>query len=276
MSLEIIRPDGNPELVLASMKQVLVAYEADFSRFKSDSLVSRLNAGERVALTPELKTLIETTTKLASQTNQHFNAHIDLRALGYDSTFEAKDFQLQRPSDPPPPFPEGLLLEDETVRLQPGSAIDFGGFLKGYLSQKLAEQYQTAGQGIIINLGGDLSVRGEDLDQTAFEVGVYNPVLKADVPLELRNQSLSTSGTYKRQWELDGETFHHLVAPESNANPESDLVSVSVWGPDGSLTDAFATAVFALAPNERDAWIKAQTDYTFLTIDHNGYTNLSV
>lgn len=271
MSLEIIKPTSNPEAVLKEIKASLDFYEAQFSRFKSDSLIARLNAGQKVANTLELESLLRLSKALSSATQGFFNPHVDLATHGYAESFETHNFSASELGKSVPVFPHGLLVHDEeAVQLKPNVALDFGGFLKGYLSQQLVDKYQSTGQGIILNLGGDLSVRGADLNQSAFTIGVYNPVTKSEVPVKLYNHSLSTSGTYKRRWELAGETFHHIIDPSKNQNSDSPLVSVSVSGPSGAHCDAFATALLAMEGAQRESFIKSQPDYDFLMIDQTG------
>ncbi len=270
MSLEVIEPTGNPELVLADFKDTLRVFEQQFSRFKTSSLISQLNQGETVLLTPELKALINVAKGLSAQTNQRFNPHVNAAAVGYEASFTEQNFTPAKTVAPAPPFPDGLIVEGSTVRLHPGMVLDFGGFLKGYLSQFLAEKHQTAGKGILVNLGGDLTVRGEDSDRPDFAIGIYNPITQQEVIVKLRNQSLSTSGTYKRRWEKEGQTYHHVLDARDHQSAESEFISVSLWGPFGAEVDALATAFFSANETERQQWVGQNPGLSSLTINQSG------
>src|SRR5689334_133573 len=70
----------------------LEAYEARFSRFRSTSELSALNAslGEPFPATPQLFSLVETSLELAQRSDRLFDPTIlrGLEAAGYDRSFE--------------------------------------------------------------------------------------------------------------------------------------------------------------------------------------------
>lgn len=270
MSLELILPNADPVLVLEDIEATLARYEADFSRFQPNSLVSRLNRGESVTTTSELTKLMAIGTELSQLTNGLFNPHVNLSSQGYAESFESQNFRAQTDEVTVLPFPQGLIIEGETITLKPNMVIDFGGFLKGYLSEQLAEKHKSAAQGLIVNLGGDLTVRGSDLKTDSFQIGIVNPVTKTEESVWLKNQSLSTSGSYKRRWHLNGEAQHHLINPTTHRAAETDIVSASVYGSAGAECDAFATALFAATPTQIEAWRQTHTHLNFLTIDTEG------
>ncbi len=87
------------------------------------------------------------------------------------------------------------------VILHDTQALDFGGFLKGYLAHhisRLIEETYSVCTGNIVNIGGDLHTRGYDEHGNPFVFAMYNPVLKTEFSVPITNMSLATSGTYAR------------------------------------------------------------------------------
>ena len=95
---------------------------------------------------------------------------------------------------------ENILLNNNYIHKKKDQYLDFGGFLKGWTTQKMSKMcYDVSGS--IINLGGDIVVQGRDLNTTNFHLVIGNPInTKKDFHVQLKNEALATSGTYKRQW----------------------------------------------------------------------------
>lgn len=277
-SLELIEPKCEPKCMVAKIKDTLNLYEQTFSRFKRDSSLSRLNQGETITTNELFAEVLRLATTLSQKLPpKYFNPHINLEAHGYHQSFENQDFKNTQNLDKPPlPFPNGLELVANTLKLKPKTNIDFGAFLKGYVAQIIADQYQDCCRGIIVNFGGDLSVRGKDIHTSAFRIGIFNPITHQDEVVILKNQSLSTSGTYKRTWNIKGDQKHHILDPSTNKNPESEFVSISFWGKDGALCDALATAAFMTTPDIWDQWRKKFSDVEYLAITRSGAVQSSI
>ena len=76
--------------------------------------------------------------------------------------------------------------------------------------------------------------------------------------MELKNQSLATSGDYRNYYEKDGKRYSHTLDPKTGRPIDHKLASVSVVTPSCMSADGWATALnvlgeeqgFALAQKE--------------------------
>lgn len=276
VAVEFIHPTVDTQPILSDIKKTLASYEATYSRFRASSLISRLSDGETVTVDDAFLKLLTRAQNLQTQTNGIFSPFIDVSALGYRKSFEQQRFfPAQKNLSGVPNSSEKISITADQARLAADTTLDFGGFLKGYVSQVLADKYADVAQGVIINLGGDLTVRGRDLETRDFVIAIYNPITKQDHQVFLHNQTLCTSGTYKRTWHDSTRTYHHIVDPRTGDSSQSDFVSISFWGDDGALCDGLSTAAFSAPVSDWDQWCQTY-NVAYLAIQKDGISFTSL
>lgn len=115
------------------------------------------------------------------------------------------------------------------------------GVVKGWAVQNAADTLMNKGyKNFYINAGGDVVVRGAKADGVAWSVGIKNPFNQHEIvkSIYLSDKSIATSGTYIRG--------QHIIDPHEPTKKLTDVVSVSVIGPNLCDADRFATAAFAM------------------------------
>jgi thiamine biosynthesis lipoprotein len=55
--------------------------------------------------------------------------------------------------------------------------------------------------------------------------------------------SIATSGSYKRQWTIDSEKYHHIIDAHTGKN-NHELLSVTLISKDTTRTDALTKAIW--------------------------------
>ena len=172
---------------------------------------------------------------------------------------------------------EVLKLAEETKRATggyfdvytPEGVLDPSGLVKGWAIKKAAELADTDGHSNYwVEAGGDIQVSGVNEDGDAWKVGIRNPFNKNEIVkvVQLNNCGIATSGTYIR-----GD---HIYDPHTGTSAPSDIVSLTVIGPDVYEADRFATAAFAMG-DDGIRFIESLPEFEGYSIDKSGMATMT-
>lgn len=165
-------------------------------------------------------------------------------------------------------------IEDDLVTLaDPDAALDLGGIAKGYIADCLGTFLKQNGiESAMLDLGGNILVIGNKPDGSDWRIGIRRPFgessdVIAVVPAS--DQSIVTSGTYERFFELDGQLYHHLIDPKTGYPVQNGLLSVTILANSSAQADALSTSCFVLGLERGMELIESldDTEALFITED---------
>ena len=125
--------------------------------------------------------------------------------------------------------------------------LDFGGFVKEYAADRVADLCRRAGaRHGLVDLGGDLAVIGPHPDGSPWIVGIRDPRAPATAIASVRLScgAIATSGDYERCMVVDGVRYTHVLDPRTGS-PVTGLRSASVVA-DRCLVAGTATTIALL------------------------------
>lgn len=162
-----------------------------------------------------------------------------------------------------------LDLEQSTVYLSDGEMrLDVGAVAKGWAAQRVSEM---APSGLLISVGGNVCATGPKDDAgTPWVVGIQDPDGGDQYlhTLALTSGAVVTSGDYQRAYTVGGQTYHHIIDPDT-LYPGTLWRSVTVVCPDSGLADALSTALFLLSLEDGQALL-ADLDAQAMWVDAQG------
>ena len=119
--------------------------------------------------------------------------------------------------------------------------IDPSGIVKGWAIYNAAEIFHKKGfENFYVDAGGDIQACGKNSQGEKWHVGIRNPFNMNEIVkvLSVSDCGVATSGTYVRG--------QHIYNPKNNEDALTDILSLTVIGPDVYEADRFATAAFAM------------------------------
>lgn len=242
-------------------------FEKEFSRFKEDSDLMKLNTLQSYEVSNRFLALLFRSREIFLSTEWFFNPLVDVRTIWYSHSFELKQFE-KYDFVPNKDF-ESIKNYWNLVELQENMFLDFWSIAKWFLADLLAEKLVALGfKNILLNMWGDIKALWKNVFWKSWNIAITSPfdpnsTLKT---VEISNKSISTSGTYLRNWKLEWQEKHHIINPLTGEN-SCDLLSVSIIDFHGYKTDAYATAILAMGKKKAIEFCnKNKLDYVL--IDH--------
>ncbi len=201
--------------------------EAKFSRYRADSVISRINGsgGAEVELDVETADLLDFASLCFELSDGLFDVTSGAlrRVWRFDGGDRIPDAAAIAALLPLVGWGK-IEWRRPILRLRPGMEIDLGGIGKEYAVDrclKLARGETEAS--VLVNCGGDLAVGGSRAENRAWRVGVEDPGSEDTAlrGLEIRAGALATSGDSRRYLERDGVRYSHILDP-TNGWPVRD------------------------------------------------------
>lgn len=218
--------------------------ETKWSRFLPGSEVSRFNRTgdslQRFDLSPETQLLFERAEEGRRITGGRFDPWL-LEAVadaGYRSSFERTS---------------GTFVEIPTgAATPPLRGFDPGGIGKGLAADLVSALLVERGAlGAMVNVGGDLRVRGEAPDGHAWRIEIEDPRGSSVGVVELTAGAVATSSRMKRRWtDAAGNDQHHLIEPSTGRPSESPVKSATVIAADAWQAEVLCKVAFLDAHGE--------------------------
>ncbi len=146
---------------------------------------------------------------------------------------------------------------------RPGGRLDPSGYVKGWAIERAAAILTAAGSAEhSVNGGGDVQCVGDRGPGQLWRIGIADPLRPGSLALVVtgRDFAVATSGIAERG--------SHILNPHTG-QPATDLASITVVGSGLTLTDAYATAAFAMGSAARD-WVESLDGYEAFAITAQG------
>ncbi len=155
------------------------------------------------------------------------------------------------------------LVNGKVVKNDPRMRIDFNGIAQGYSDDVVGKFFESKGiKNYLIDIGGEVKARGHKAEGKPWKVGIEKPAPDKNSPrvlkavIALRNQSVATSGSYRKYYVENGIRYSHTIDPKTGYPVQHSLLSVSVLTDNTALADAYATAFMVMGYQKSRAFVE--------------------
>ena len=245
---------------------LLHAFDLTASLWVDSSLLRRLNSNTTDSVDALFTALLEHSLTINAYTGGAFDPRIGriVQAWGFsfrqqqepDSAELATMLRAARGSVS---IDNGRLIKED-----PATELDFNAIAQGYAVDLLAAMLERYGiTNYLIDVGGEVIARGGKPDGSPWRVGIERPSadsISAPVverAVELRDNAIVTSGSYRKYYERDGIRYSHTIDPATGRPVQHSLLSVSVVDSLCWRADAMATAYMVMGLDSAKRFIAA-------------------
>jgi FAD:protein FMN transferase len=200
------------------------AFEAKYSRFRPESLLSKINAAaghEWVEVDAEMEGLL----KLCDTLHFMTQGVLDPTALPLIKLWDYKTATPRVPTPPELAAAHALVGWKKVERApgkvflpQPGMALDFGGFGKEYAVDVTAQIAAEHGiTSALVDFGHDLRAVGTPPGRPAWHIGLEDPQKPgtSSSSIALVGKGIASSGDYIRGFTTAGKRYGHIIDPRT-------------------------------------------------------------
>jgi FAD:protein FMN transferase len=231
--------------VLDTVHDRINTFDQTYSRFRADSLVTRISqATGRYQFPADASVLFAWYRLLYDLTNGAVTPLIGnaLSNAGYDAEYSL----IEKPMTSPKAWDDVMRFDATSNILETSEPVllDFGAAGKGYLIDIVAAILRDASiNSYCIDAGGDIAYRSETNEP--LRIGLENPhdTSEAIGVATIGNQSICGSAGNRRRW----GRFHHTLDPRTLTSP-TDIAAVWVVADATMIADGLTTALNFVSP----------------------------
>jgi len=272
MTLRIWGSNADAEAAAAELN----ALEAALSVTRSGSEIAVLNRSGSAELSADTAALLRRSLELCALTNGALDITVGPVAELWG--FSTGDYRLPSAEAIAAALPlvdhTAVVWDGDRLTLPAGGSIVLGAVAKGYAADRLLTLLTERGvECAVLALGGNIQTVGTKPDGSDWQIAIRDPV---DDSAYIGTLSVSgsaavvTSGGYQRCFEADGQTYHHILDPQTGYPADNGLRSVTIVADSGLYADALSTAVYVMGEAEAVALWRQQGDFGMVLVRDDG------
>lgn len=236
------------------------------STYDSNSIISKVNSNQDVELNYDFTKIFKRSMEVSDSTNGCFDITVGDLVRRWGFGFKTQKLPTDIQVDSLMKFigyKNLSLTNGKIVKKFSETKLDFNAIAQGYTVDLVAEYLlKNNCSNFIVEIGGEVRANGQKQDNKPWLVGIEKPapndssMQAIQLTIPLNNQSISTSGNYRKYFVKDGVKYSHTIDPKTGYPVHHTLLSVSIIASDCTTADAFATAFMVMGIEKSKEFLK--------------------
>jgi len=250
---------------------LLTAFDLSLSTYRTDSKISKINAGDTSVIVDDFFTeTFHLSKQICKETEGLFDPTIGVlvNAYGFGPNRQHKNLNQTQIDSllNYVGFDKINLNSDNTITKKHNETyIDFNAIAQGYSVDVVVNYLKSKGiENAIVEIGGELFALGKNtIDNKNWIVGVDDPLQMPEertliAKVSLENLGMATSGNYRKVMidEKTGEKFVHIINPKTGLAQKNNVLSATVLSKSAGLSDGYATAFMLMSLEESKLFLQ--------------------
>lgn len=224
--------------IAAGIDSILFCIDTTFSGYSAGSQLSRLNAGDEVALSPMFLDLLAVSDSFKVLTGGAFDVYSA-------PLFDIWGFGFKNDS-----LPDTARVAAALEECKRKEELNFNAIAQGYTCDVIAGYLHSQGVKDMLVDVGEIYCEGVNASGNGWSIGIDTPIDGNDTPgAKLSGvwksdggaYGVVTSGNYRKFYVRDGKKYAHTIDPRTGFPVRHNLLSATVIAANATEADAFAT-----------------------------------
>lgn len=262
----------HPLISFRAIDSLFNVYDRSLSKYNNYSLLYKLNkSSSKARIDNHLRKVLEYAELMYHQTGGTFD--YKLQPIFHLWGFDKKALT---------PIPDSnkikklLQLKDHSKLIMKGMfaiksscslGIDLDGIAQGYCVDQLASYLLSKGiSNFIVELGGEIYVSGNDLNNQSWTIGVgsTDEIIGSNTSQWiLRNMdqlAVTTSGSFQKFKRVGERYISHIIDPRTGYPVNNGIVTVTVIAPSAMQADALDNAFMVMGIEKSFEWLRGTSN----------------
>ena len=252
---------GSQTVQQKDVDSVIEAINASLSTYRPNSLISRINKGQKLKVDQHFLDVYRTAQKIYNETGGLYDPTIGIlvNAWGFGPKEKIKNIEKDSTIvDSLKKFVsyDFLNIDEKGVlyKRYPQVYIDYNSIAKGYAIDRVGEMLSQKGyKNYLVEIGGEVLAKGKNIKKNrSWLVAIDNPDRqhgnKYISYIALSDKAIASSGNYRKYYvdKKTGRKFVHTLNPKTGYPIQRQILSASVIADNCTMADGYATAFMVM------------------------------
>jgi FAD:protein FMN transferase len=262
--------------------KILFDFDMSLSLYRDSSILSRINRNEDVIADDYFIEAFRKSVEISGMTGGAFDITIGplTRAWGFGPD-EKPDFAAEKLDSLLNLIGMEKVWMDNgrLMKADPAIRLDFNAIAQGYSVDVISRYFDELGlKNYLVEIGGEVRAVGTK-NGARWRIGIdrpeennFSPGEDLQAIIHISDESLATSGNYRKFYEKDGLKYSHTIDPVTGYPARSNLLSATIIAPDCATADGIATACMVMGLARAREFVEKNTSFLafFVYSDEKG------
>lgn len=232
--------------------------DADFSMFNKQSIVSKINRGEKAELSDSFLEVYDLARQVSDNTGGAFDVTVAPLVNAWGFGYKARQMPDTAKVDSLRRYVGmdkiRLTKAKRIEKKYPEVSLDFSAIAKGYGCDRVARMLKARGiNNYMVEIGGEIVARGINEKRLPWRIGVTKPTedslgtaQELQTVINVTDIAMATSGNYRNFYYKGGKKYAHTIDPKTGYPVQHNILSATVLSKSCAQADAYATAFMVL------------------------------
>jgi len=243
----------------AAIDSVLSVIDSSMSLYKPYSLINQVNrAGEEVRISDKhFDQVLRRSFEIYRHSDGLFDITVaplvQLWGFGVEAVDHLPDSAMVTDALACVGMDKLKLNGQRLIKKAPCVELDMNGIAQGYSVDVLAGYLEAHGVShYLVELGGELRVKGPKPDGVPFRVGIERPSplegggTVIDDVVEIREGAITTAGSYRKFLKDGDRRVSHHINPKTGYPFTTGIISATVYSSDAMTADGYDNVIMAM------------------------------